>query len=54
MKILQADNLRHQTIHRLQQVLTTRQAARCLLAMAEYFHRLRALSSLWMARPRQE
>ncbi|RVW30764.1 bZIP transcription factor TGA10 [Vitis vinifera] len=52
--VRQADNLRHQTIHRLQQVLTTRQAARCLLAMAEYFHRLRALSSLWMARPRQE
>ncbi|KAH9705837.1 transcription factor TGA10 [Citrus sinensis] len=52
--VRQADNLRHQTIHRLNQILTTRQAARCLLAIAEYFHRLRALSSLWMARPRQE
>ncbi|ONH95468.1 hypothetical protein PRUPE_7G073000 [Prunus persica] len=52
--VRQADNLRHQTIHRLQQILTTRQAARCLLAMAEYFHRLRALSSLWMGRPRQD
>ncbi|KAJ6921961.1 bZIP transcription factor TGA10 isoform X1 [Populus alba x Populus x berolinensis] len=52
--VRQADNLRHQTIHRLQQLLTTRQAARCLLAIAEYFHRLRALSSLWLARPRRE
>lgn len=52
--VRQADNLRHQTIHRLHQILTTRQAARCLLAIAEYFHRLRALSSLWLARPRQD
>lgn len=52
--VRQADNLRHQTIHRLHQILTTRQAARCLLAIAEYFHRLRALSSLWLARTRQE
>ncbi|KAI3471551.1 hypothetical protein Pfo_028201 [Paulownia fortunei] len=52
--VRQADNLRHQTLHRLHQILTTRQAARCFLAIAEYFHRLRALSSLWMARPRQE
>ncbi|KAK8705302.1 hypothetical protein V6N13_048906 [Hibiscus sabdariffa] len=52
--VRQADNLRHQTIHRVNQILTTRQAARCLLAIAEYFHRLRALSSLWLARPRQE
>ncbi|XP_041023097.1 bZIP transcription factor TGA10-like isoform X2 [Juglans microcarpa x Juglans regia] len=52
--VRQADNLRHQTIHRLHQFLTTRQAARCFLAIAEYFHRLRALSSLWLARPRQE
>ncbi|KAG2683359.1 hypothetical protein I3843_10G027800 [Carya illinoinensis] len=52
--VRQADNLRHQTIHRLHQILTIRQAARCFLAIAEYFHRLRALSSLWLARPRQE
>ncbi|XVF56035.1 hypothetical protein PTKIN_Ptkin06aG0084400 [Pterospermum kingtungense] len=52
--VKQADNLRHQTIHRLHQILTTRQAARCFLAIAEYFHRLRALSSLWSVRPRQE
>ncbi|XP_074306991.1 bZIP transcription factor TGA10 [Silene latifolia] len=50
----QADSLRHQTLHRLHQTLTTRQAARCFLAIAEYFHRLRALSSLWMSTPRQE
>ncbi|XP_008800656.1 bZIP transcription factor TGA10-like [Phoenix dactylifera] len=52
--VRQADNLRQQTLHRLHQILTTRQMARCLLAIAEYFHRLRALSSLWLARPRQE
>ncbi|XWS56213.1 hypothetical protein CRYUN_Cryun09bG0066800 [Craigia yunnanensis] len=52
--VRQADNQRHQIIHRLHQILTTRQAARCLLAIAEYFHRLRALSSLWLARPMQE
>ncbi|KAL2464708.1 bZIP transcription factor family protein [Forsythia ovata] len=52
--VRQADNLRHQTIHRLNQILTTRQSARCFLAIAEYFHRLRALSSLWLARPRPE
>ncbi|XP_057425074.1 bZIP transcription factor TGA10-like isoform X2 [Lotus japonicus] len=50
----QADNLRHQTLHRLHQLLTTQQAARCLVAISEYFHRLRALSSLWLTRPRQE
>ncbi|PON52261.1 Basic-leucine zipper transcription factor [Parasponia andersonii] len=52
--VRQADNLRHQTFHRLHQILTTRQAARCLLAIAEYFHRLRALSSLWLTRSRPE
>ncbi|KAJ1409903.1 hypothetical protein SESBI_22372 [Sesbania bispinosa] len=50
----QADHLRHQTLHRLHQLLTTRQAARCLVAISEFFHRLRALSSLWSTRPRQE
>ncbi|KAK9725718.1 hypothetical protein RND81_05G164200 [Saponaria officinalis] len=52
--VRQADSLRHQTLHRLHQILTTRQAARCFLAIAEYSHRLRALSSLWMTTPRQE
>ncbi|XP_051150251.1 bZIP transcription factor TGA10 isoform X1 [Andrographis paniculata] len=50
----QADNLRQQSLHRLHQILTSRQAARCFLAIAEYFHRLRALSSLWLSRPRQQ
>nr|XP_010913924.1 bZIP transcription factor TGA10 isoform X2 [Elaeis guineensis] len=52
--VRQADILRQQTIHKLYQMLTIRQAARCFLAMAEHFHRLRSLSSLWLARPRQE
>jgi transcription factor TGA len=49
---VQAENLRQQTLHRLHQVLTTRQMAHSLLAMADYFHRLRALSSLWVSRAR--
>ncbi|KAI3415173.1 uncharacterized protein J3R85_015352 [Psidium guajava] len=43
--VRQADNLRHQTIRQLHQLLTTRQAAKCILAIAEYFHRLRTLST---------
>ncbi|KAL8225303.1 hypothetical protein R6Q57_017860 [Mikania cordata] len=49
-----ADNLRRQTIHHVLQLLTTRQAARSLLAVSEHFHRLRSLSSLWVARPRHD
>ncbi|KAG1364227.1 bZIP transcription factor TGA10 [Cocos nucifera] len=52
--VRQADNLRQQTVHRLHLILSTLQAARCFLAMAEHFHRLRALSSLWLTRPRQD
>ncbi|XP_051148551.1 bZIP transcription factor TGA10-like isoform X2 [Andrographis paniculata] len=52
--LTQADNLRQQTLHRVRQILPTRQTARCFLAMAEYFHRLRALSSLWLGRPRPQ
>ncbi|GMH28365.1 hypothetical protein Nepgr_030208 [Nepenthes gracilis] len=51
--VRQAESLRHQTFHQLHQLLTTHQAARCFLIIAEYFHRLRALSSLWLARPPQ-
>ncbi|CAH9104662.1 unnamed protein product [Cuscuta epithymum] len=50
--LYQADLLRQQTLHRLHRILTTRQAARALLAMSDYMSRLRALSSLWLARPR--
>jgi len=52
--VMQADGLRQQTLHKLHHILTTRQAARCMVAIADYFHRLRALSTLWDARPRQE
>jgi transcription factor TGA len=48
----QADHLRQQTLQQMHRILTTRQAARGLLAMGDYFARLRALSSLWSARPR--
>lgn len=48
----QADNLRQQTLQQMHRILTTRQAARALLAIHDYFSRLRALSSLWLARPR--
>lgn len=51
--INQADHLRQQTLHQMSRILTTRQAARGLLAFGEYFQRLRALSSLWAARPRE-
>ncbi|KAA8522529.1 hypothetical protein F0562_013110 [Nyssa sinensis] len=49
----QADHLRRQTLQQLARILTTRQAARGLLALGEYCQRLRALSSLWAARPRE-
>uniref|UniRef100_J3MW50 DOG1 domain-containing protein n=1 Tax=Oryza brachyantha TaxID=4533 RepID=J3MW50_ORYBR len=52
--VRQADGLRQQTLHKLQHMLTVRQAARCFVAISDYFHRLRALSTLWVARPRQE
>ncbi|CAN4118656.1 unnamed protein product [Withania somnifera] len=50
----QADNLRQQTFQQMHRILTTRQSARALLAINEYFSRLRALSSLWLARPREQ
>lgn len=37
----------------MHRILTTRQSARALLAIHDYFSRLRALSSLWLARPRE-
>ncbi|XP_041015400.1 transcription factor TGA7-like [Juglans microcarpa x Juglans regia] len=49
----QADHLRQQTLQQMSRILTTHQTARGLLALGEYFHRLRALSSLWAARPRE-
>ncbi|CAH8270632.1 unnamed protein product [Arabidopsis lyrata] len=49
----QADHLRHETLQQMHRILTTRQAARGLLALGEYFQRLRALSSSWAARQRE-
>ncbi|XP_031492213.1 transcription factor TGA2.2-like [Nymphaea colorata] len=49
----QADHLRLQTLQQMHRILTTRQAARALLSISDYFSRLRALSSLWLARPRE-
>ncbi|XP_043699120.1 transcription factor TGA9-like isoform X2 [Telopea speciosissima] len=51
--VRQADNLRQQTLHQIRRILTIRQAARCFLAIGEYYNRLRALSSLWTTRPRE-
>ncbi|KAL3357380.1 hypothetical protein AABB24_017870 [Solanum stoloniferum] len=50
----QADSLRQQALHQMHRVLTTRQSARALLAISEYFSRLRALSSIWLSRPREQ
>ncbi|XP_047043769.1 transcription factor TGAL1-like [Lolium rigidum] len=47
----QADDLRLRILQEVQRILTTRQCARALLAISDYFSRLRALSSLWIARP---
>nr|CAN62273.1 hypothetical protein VITISV_012435 [Vitis vinifera] len=49
----QADHLRQETLQQMVRILTVRQAARGLLALGEYFQRLRALSSLWATRPRE-
>lgn len=51
--VRQADNLRQQTLHQLRRILTVKQAARCFLAIGEYYNRLRALSSVWASRTRQ-
>ncbi|XP_044470104.1 transcription factor TGA4-like [Mangifera indica] len=49
----QADHLRQETLQQMSRILTTRQAAQGLLALAEYFQRLRALSSIWATCPRE-
>ncbi|KAF8082846.1 hypothetical protein N665_0805s0015 [Sinapis alba] len=49
----QADHLRHETLQQMHRILTTRQAARGLLALGEYFQRLRDLSSSWATRQRE-
>ncbi|KAK4369481.1 hypothetical protein RND71_013273 [Anisodus tanguticus] len=52
--VRQADNLRQQTLHQLRRILTIRQAARCFMVIGQYYGRLRALSSLWASRPRDQ
>ncbi|XP_022874848.1 transcription factor TGA4-like isoform X2 [Olea europaea var. sylvestris] len=49
----QADHLRRETLQLISRILDIHQAARGLLALGEYFQRLRALSSLWASRPRE-
>ncbi|KAK4793912.1 hypothetical protein SAY86_011906 [Trapa natans] len=49
--VSQADHLRQQTMRHMSRILTIRQAARALVALGEYLHRLRALSTLWATRP---
>ncbi|RHN56021.1 putative transcription factor TGA like domain-containing protein [Medicago truncatula] len=46
----QADHLRQQTLVYMSRILTIVQAAQGLLAMGDYFHRLRTCSSLWTSR----
>ncbi|KAK7399487.1 hypothetical protein VNO78_10671 [Psophocarpus tetragonolobus] len=49
----QADHLRQETLRQMYRILTIRQTGRYLLALGEYFQRLRALSKLWANRHRQ-
>lgn len=46
----QADHLRLRALHEMHKILTIRQAAKGLLALGDYFQRLRALDSLWATR----
>jgi transcription factor TGA len=49
--VQQADNLRQRTLHQMNAILTTHQSAQAILALGDYCTRLRALSSIWSARP---
>jgi transcription factor TGA len=49
--VQQADNLRQQAFHQIIAILTTHQSAQAILAVGDYCTRLRALSSIWCARP---
>ncbi|XP_059431809.1 transcription factor TGA1-like isoform X4 [Corylus avellana] len=51
--VSEADHIRQETLHQIARILTTRQAARGLLALGEYFQRLRVLSSVWATRSRE-
>ncbi|KAL8472019.1 hypothetical protein ACS0TY_029305 [Phlomoides rotata] len=52
--VVQADHLRQETLLQICRILLPRQAARCLLALGEYLQRLRALSSCWSSRTREQ
>lgn len=52
-KNLQADHLRQQVLQQMSRILTAHQAAKGLVALGDYFQRLRALNSLWSARFRE-
>lgn len=52
--VVQADHLRQETLQQICRILMPRQAARSLLALGEYLQRLRALSSCWSSRPREQ
>nr|GEW94665.1 DOG1 domain-containing protein [Tanacetum cinerariifolium] len=45
---LKADHLRHRTLQQMSRILLMPQAAKGLLALGEYFQRLRVLNSLWV------
>lgn len=49
----QADHLRVQTLQLMSRILTIHQAARGLIALGDYFHRLSTISSRWASRPRE-
>ncbi|XP_045803323.1 transcription factor TGA3-like isoform X2 [Trifolium pratense] len=49
--VSQADHLRRETLIYMSRILSTHQAARGLIALGEYFHRLRTLGSRWTSRP---
>ncbi|GER35147.1 bZIP transcription factor family protein [Striga asiatica] len=52
--VVQADHLRQETLQQISRILSPRQAARGLLALGDYMQRLRALSSCWSSRTRQQ
>nr|CAB3445965.1 unnamed protein product [Digitaria exilis] len=54
LAIAKLSSLEAFALHRLPQIMSARQSARCFLAVADYSHRLRALSELWHTRPRHE
>ncbi|KAK4797671.1 hypothetical protein SAY86_029997 [Trapa natans] len=49
----QADHIRKETLNQVPRILTIEQTARSMLALGEYFQRLRALSTIWSTRPLQ-